>query len=74
MSMRVDNRYFLRVGDRVKVRYGPHERIGTIVEDRGMISSGGRQLFGVKIDFDPPDFVYLEVPAEELKPLVEQKQ
>jgi len=55
-----------RVGDRVRVPFGPQRPIGTIVEDRGGIGSGGRRLFGVKFEFDRTNIIYMEVPEDEL--------
>jgi hypothetical protein len=65
MTMRTGGQTF-RVGDRVRVRFGPQSPIGTIVEDRGVIAAGGRRLFGVKVDFDRTNIIYLEVPEDEL--------
>ena len=55
-----------RVGDRVRLRFGPQIIIGTIVEDRGFIGSGGRRLYGVKAEFDQANTIYTEVGEEEL--------
>ncbi|MCI0640291.1 MAG: hypothetical protein L0Y72_12595 [Gemmataceae bacterium] len=55
-----------KVGDRVRVRLGIHNSLGTIVEDRGFLGSGGRHLFRVKVDFDPPNVTFIELPEEEL--------
>lgn len=60
------NRQTFRVGDRVRVRLGPQELIGTIVEDRGNIISGGRRLFRVRVDFDVTNITFIEVPEDEL--------
>jgi hypothetical protein len=55
-----------RVGDRVRVRLGPQSPVGTIVEDRGFIASGGRRLFRVQVEFDQTNTTYMEVPEDEL--------
>lgn len=65
MTMRMSGQTF-RVGDRVRVRLGPQTLVGTIVEDRGFLASGGRQLFRVKVEFDRTNTTFLEVPEEEL--------
>lgn len=55
-----------KVGDRVRVRYGLRSPLGTIVEDRGFLGSGGRRLFRVKLEFDPPNVTFTELPEDEL--------
>jgi hypothetical protein len=55
-----------KVGDRVRFQLGPRDLIGVIVEDRGFLGSGGRHLFRVKVDFDPPNVSFIELPEEEL--------
>jgi len=55
-----------KVGDRVRLRLGVTESFGTIVEDRGWLGSGGRRLFRVKVDFDPPNTTFIELPEEQL--------
>ena len=65
MTMKTGGHSF-RVGDRVRVRFGPQSPIGTIVEDRGFLGSGGRRLFGVKVEFDRTNTFYMEVPEDEL--------
>jgi hypothetical protein len=54
------------VGDRVRVRLGLETALGTIVEDRGFLGSGGRRLLRVKVDFDPPNVTFIELPEDEL--------
>jgi hypothetical protein len=65
MTMKIGGHSF-RVGDRVRVRFGPQSPVGTIVEDRGFLGSGGRHLFGVKVEFDRTNTIYMEVPEDEL--------
>lgn len=55
-----------KVGDRVRVRFGLRSPLGTIVEDRGFLGSGGRRLFRVKLEFDPPNVTFTELPEDEL--------
>ena len=55
-----------KVGDRVRVRLGVNNSLGTIVEDCGWLASGGRRLFRVQVDFDPPNTTFIELPEEEL--------
>ncbi len=55
-----------RVGDQVRVRLGPQTLIGTIVEDRGCIASGGSRLFRVQVLFDQTNITYIEVRESEL--------
>jgi hypothetical protein len=56
-----------RVGDRVKFQFVTTPVEGVVIEDRGFIGSGGRQL--VTVEIDEPDFhVVLEMPSEELEP------
>jgi hypothetical protein len=55
-----------KVGDRVRVRLGVEDSLGTIVEDRGLLASGRRRLFRVKVDFDPPSVTFIELPEDEI--------
>jgi hypothetical protein len=58
-----------RVGDRVRFRHGVHFPLATIIEDRGMLADGGRRrLFRVKVEVDPPNFFFTEVPEDRLFP------
>ncbi len=54
-----------RIGDRVSLRLGPGTSFGTIVEDRGMLAAG-RRLFRVKVEFDPLNVTFIELPEDEL--------
>jgi hypothetical protein len=60
------NGHPFRVGDRVRVRFGPQSLIGTIVEDRGLIASGGHRLFRVRVDLDVTNTTFIEFPDDEL--------
>ncbi len=62
------NRPAFKVGDRVRVHLGLQSAVGTVIEDRGFLSSGGRQrLYGIKVDFDPPNVTYIELPEDEIQ-------
>jgi hypothetical protein len=50
----------------VRVRLGLHDHFGIIVEDRGFLGTGGRRLLRVKVDFDPPNVTFIELPENEL--------
>jgi hypothetical protein len=58
-----------RVGDRVAFVYGVKRLKGLIVEDRGKVGVGGRQLFLVEapLKYDRP--MQLELPEDELERL-----
>lgn len=66
MTMRTGGQTF-RVGDRVRVSLGLQSLIGTIIEDRGFIASGGRHLFRVQVEFDGTNTTFIELPEDELK-------
>ncbi|HEY0477418.1 MAG TPA: hypothetical protein VGD37_07825 [Kofleriaceae bacterium] len=52
-----------KVGDRVRFQLGAHRVIGTVVEDRGLIGVGGRQLVRVEVELDPTYLREFEIPA-----------
>jgi hypothetical protein len=57
----------IRVGEHVRVLFGPNPLVGEVVEDRGNLGVGGRQIVRVRIamrDDEPP--LELEIPAEEV--------
>ena len=60
-----------RVGDKVQLKFGFEKMTGTIVEDRGRIGVGGRQLFRIIIETEDPDMEgegwTLELPPEKLQ-------
>src|SRR5260370_4603507 len=60
------NRPSFKVGDRVRVPLGLQSAAGTVIEDRGLLGSGGRRLFRVKVDFDPPNVTFIELPEDEM--------
>jgi hypothetical protein len=65
-SEKPSERPVFKVGDRVSVRFGLQTSLGTIVEDRGFLASGGRHLFRVRLEFDPPHVTFVELPEDEL--------
>jgi hypothetical protein len=65
-SEKPSERTGFKVGDRVRVRLGFHDHPGTIIEDRGLLGTGGRRLWRVKVDFDPPNVTFIELPENEL--------
>jgi hypothetical protein len=52
-----------KVGDRVRFKLGAHRVVGRVVEDRGFIGVGGRQLVRVEVEVDPTYLRELEIPA-----------
>ncbi len=56
-----------KVDDRVSLRLGLQNSLGTIIEDRGFLGSGGRRLYRVKVEFDPPSVTFIELPEEDLR-------
>ena len=56
----------LAVGDRVSFMFGVRRVTGTIVEDRGNIGVGGRQLVGIRMRVGLDEERVIEMPAEEV--------
>lgn len=56
-----------RVGDKVAFTFGTRRVKGVIVEDRGPLGVGGRRIYGVRLDMDPYDPMFFELPEEELE-------
>jgi len=59
----------IRVGDKVLVAFGPSKVKAIVIEDRGNLGAGGRQIVAVKM---PPASQWeepriYEIPAEEVK-------
>ena len=52
-----------KVGDRVRFKLGANRVVGTVVEDRGLIGVGGRQLVRVEVKLDPTYLREFEIPA-----------
>jgi hypothetical protein len=63
----------LAVGMRVSVKVGLRRIVGTIVEDRGPIGSGGRRLFAVRAKYDTVFESVCEWPAEDLRVLAPRR-
>ena len=58
----------IKVGDRVIRIVGQHRFPAEVIEDRGFIGSGGRQLMRIRRTEVSPDLAQpYEVPAEELE-------
>lgn len=57
----------LRIGDHVSFVYGLKRIAGSIVEDRGKVGMGGRQLFLVEVPLQFGDPMRFELPADELQ-------
>ena len=55
-----------RIGDKVRLNFGNRTVTGTVVEDRGRIGVGGRQLFRVVVKTEDEERD-LELPAEKLR-------
>lgn len=57
----------LRVGDRVSFQFGLDQVRGTIIEDRGNLASGGKQLLRVRVRRSDADDLIIELPADQLE-------
>jgi hypothetical protein len=58
----------IRIGDRVRFRFGNSSMIGIVREDRGPIGVGGRRLYLVQYLLSSGGLPSLvEIPAEELQ-------
>jgi hypothetical protein len=51
------------IGDRVRFQLGTYRRYGTVVEDRGLIGVGGRQIVRIEIELDATCLRVFELPA-----------
>ena len=56
----------IRVGTSVQFRYGQHDVLGLVKEDRGAIGRGGRRLYLITFQADPGDVAEIELPADQL--------
>lgn len=54
------------VGDNISFRLGVDYRNGLIVEERGPLGAGGRELFGVQIGLDP-GLIRFDLPIDEIR-------
>jgi len=59
------NKTTLRVGDAVRVRLGARDIDATVVEDRGTIGIGGRNLVRVRVELADEGLEF-ELPADEV--------
>ena len=57
----------LKVGGRVRFRFGGRQVTGVIVEDRGPIGVGGRRLYTVRARLDSTVESTFEIPAHDLR-------
>jgi hypothetical protein len=57
----------LRVGDRVSFQFGLDWVRGTIIEDRGNLAFGGKQLLRIRVPRSDTDDLIIELPADELR-------
>ena len=57
----------INAGDRVRMPYGIGEILADVIEDRGFIGIGGRQLIRVRVNPGKEWQEEFEVPAEEVK-------
>lgn len=55
-----------RIGDKVRLSFGNRIVEGIVVEDRGRIGVGGRQLFRIAVKIGDGERA-LELPAEKLR-------
>lgn len=58
----------LRTGDHVSFNIGPTRVHARVIEDRGHLGKGGRQIVRLEVtqDFEPGEPQRFEMPAEEL--------
>lgn len=58
----------IQVGDRVRLSMGVYDAVGVVVEDRGRIGVGGRQLLRVQVAVEPGvEPIEIEVPASDVR-------
>ena len=70
VKRRNDKPPLFRVGDRVRFTFGVKPIVGVVVEDRGVILTGGRRVYRVVVD-DPEHYFHLDTErAEEALELV----
>lgn len=58
-----------KVGAQVRFTFGLAEVTGRVSEDRGKIGNGGRRLYGIVWQLDQEEPRYIELPAEEMRPV-----
>ncbi|REJ86347.1 MAG: hypothetical protein DWQ34_03885 [Planctomycetota bacterium] len=54
------------VNDKVAFTFGMRRVKGFVVEDRGPLGVGGRRIYRVRLDMDPFDSMYFELPEDDL--------
>ncbi len=57
----------LRVGDRVRFHYVNRWLVGTIIEDRGLLATGRRRLWRIRVRRRDADDLITELPADDLR-------
>ena len=57
----------IKVGDKVRFKYGRGPVIATVIEDMGGIGLKGRQLLRVRFSLEDPFITETEMPAEEVE-------
>lgn len=66
MATRSQKKRPFGIGDKVRLSFGNRIVTGTVVEDRGRIGVGGRQLFRIVVKTGDGERA-LELPAEKLR-------
>jgi hypothetical protein len=59
-------RPLFKKGDRVSFLFGAGAVTGQVVEDRGCLGVGGRRLYGIRVEINPGEPAYIEMPEEKL--------
>jgi hypothetical protein len=57
----------IKVGDKVRFKYGRGPVIATVIEDNGPIGYKGRQMYRVRFSLEEPFITETEMPAEDLE-------
>lgn len=57
----------LRVGDRVRFHHVNRWLVGTIIEDRGLLARGRRQLWRIRVRRREGEDLFAEIPEHELR-------
>ena len=56
---------------RIAFNFGTRKAKGSVVEDRGPLGVGGQRIYRIRLDMDPFEPVFLELPENELEPFSE---
>jgi len=67
MDAAIGTKPSFHVGDKVALTFGIRRVQGRIVEDRGPLGVGGRRIYGVRLDMDPYDSMFVERPEDDLE-------